>query len=85
VVNFGSCGSVTDPGTLRMARVRNRLFNSRLCRHPFLLLSWGCTGKYVHNIMGNTKVGVVVHRKVRTCYLTFNYIPISTVSLVLKE
>ena len=33
---------------------------------------------------GNWEIGMVIHERIRTCYLGFNHAPVSTVCLVLE-
>ena len=85
VVDFGSCGSVTDPSDslLRVSGERDRLFRALQNRYTDMYFLW-----YYGSVMrkegiwGSKEMGVVIHGRIRMCYSLLAYMPVFTVSLV---
>jgi len=88
VVDFGNCGSVKDHSSaLQIVRERDCLSSLKVYRVDSTNMSFLCYHESIRNkdMWGNTEIGVVIRRKIRTCYLCFPHTPVFTDSLVLED
>ena len=87
MVDFGSCGSVTNHSSLEALRAVRE--SSLDCLAVYGIdyddMSFVCYHRRNKGMGGNIERGVVIYGKIGTCYLCFTYTPVFTVNLVLSE
>ena len=85
MVDFGSCGSAEDHSDALQIVREGAIHCSTvygIVRADMSFLYYHGSIRRYKGMWENTEMGVVIRRKIRTCYSCFTYAPVFTVSLV---